>query len=92
MATRNVLVTADPTNLVATHSLRQGVRYALQNVDSDGTIYLRLAAVKPNVRLLGHIIRPGEFGYPSPKVAGVGIWIWTTPNHAPLNAVITEAD
>ena len=56
MATRNVNVTTAPANLVSTHSLVIGTRYALQNVDANARIFLREAAVRPAVSLRAFII------------------------------------
>ena len=46
MATRNVVVTDNPANLVTTHSLVVGTEYALQNIDPSAVIFIRTAAVK----------------------------------------------
>lgn len=91
MATRNVNVGTVPMNLVTALPLTVGVRYALQNVDSNARIFVRDAAVMPTGGALrGHVIAAGEFGYPEPD--GVtGVWVWTDrPDGA--RAVITEAD
>ena len=91
MATRNVVVTADPANLVSTHSLVIGPQYALQNIDPSTPIYLRVAAVKPSRTMPAHVIPPYEFGYPQPTSTTTGIWVWCDPKHSPARAVITEA-
>ena len=91
VATRNVNVGTVPTNLVTALPLTVGRRYALQNVDANARIFVRDATVMPTGGALrGHVIAPGEFGYPEPD--GVtGVWCWTDrPEGA--SAVITEAD
>ena len=90
MATRNVVVTDDPANLVTTHSLSVGTEYALQNIDPSAVIYVRTAAVKPGRSFPAHVLRPYEFGYPRPEPT-TGIWVWCDPKHSPAWAVITEA-
>ena len=90
MATRNVVVTAGPANLVSTHSLAVGTMYALQNIDPSTPIYFRVAAVKPARTASAHVVPPYEFGYPRPE-STTGIWVWCDPKHAPARAVITEA-
>ena len=89
VATRNVDVTAVPTNIATALTLNQA--YSIQNVDPSAPIYLRVAAVMPTGGALrGHVIPPFGFGYPTPS-PGVGVWVWTDPKHAPARAVITEA-
>ena len=58
MATRNVNVTTDPADVVASLSLSAG-RYTIQNVDPSARIFLREAAVKPTGGALrGFVIDP----------------------------------
>ena len=90
MATRNVTVTDDPTNLVTSRSLVTDTTYSLQNIDPNAVIFLRVAAVKPARTMPAHVINPYEFGYPTPD-GGAGIWLWVDPKHSPARAVITEA-
>ena len=90
MATRNVLVTDDPANLVVTHALVIGTQYALQNIDPSAPIRLRVAAVKPGRTMPAHVIPPFEYGYPRPE-STTGIWVWCDPKHSPARCVITES-
>ena len=76
MATRNVDLTTDPSNVVAGLSLVVGTSYTLQNVDANARIFVRVAAVKPTGGALrGFVVRPFEDVTISP-VANVGIWLW----------------
>ena len=90
MATRNVDVTSDPTNIVAALSLAAGTRYAFQNIDPSARIFLREAAVKPTGGALrGFVFAPFVDGTIEPS-AGIGVWLWSDrPDGA--KAVIGEA-
>ena len=89
MATRNVNVTTVPTNLVTTHNLQIGTRYALQNVDSNAWIFLREAAVKPAITMKAFVIPPLAAGTVKPST-GIGVWVWTDRADG-CSAVIGEA-
>ena len=94
MATRNVDVTTDPTNLVTALALVTGTRYTLQNTDESARIFLREAAVKPTGGALrGHVMGPAgaitSFGTVRPDGV-VGIWLWTDQPDG-CKAVISEA-
>ena len=88
MATRDVDVTGDPTNLVASHSMVTGTRYTLQNVDSDARIFLRTAAVKPAATMRAFVLAPLADATIRPDDV-VGIWLWTPDGDA--KAVLDEA-
>ena len=91
MATRNVDVGAAPMNLVSALALAVGTTYTLENVDPSARIFLRSAAVTPTGGALrGHVLSPGELGYPTPE-AGIGIWVWCDPRDAPVKCVITAS-
>ena len=94
MATRNVDITTDPSNLVSTFALTTGTRYTLQNIDSNARIFLREAAVKPTGGALrGHVMGPAGaatcFGTVRPDGVS-GIWVWTDQADG-CKAVISEA-
>ena len=90
MASRNADATADPTNIVTELGLTLGRWYTIQNVDSNATIYLREAAVKPPTGLRAFIFVPGAHGTFSPD-ANVGIWIWCSPLAISAKAIVNEA-
>ena len=91
MATRNIDVGAAPTNIVSALSLTVGTTYTLENVDPSARVFLRSAAVTPTGGALrGHVLNPGELGYPTPR-AGIGIWVWCAEQDAPVKCVITES-
>ena len=80
----------DPTNIVASHSLAVGTRYAFANVDSNARVFLREASVKPTGGALrGFLLQPGAAGAVSPK-AGIGVWVWCDRADG-ASAVIGEA-
>ena len=90
MATQNVDVSDDPSNLVSGHSLTVGTRYSFQNVDANARIFLRQAAVKPTGGALrGYVLEPGKVLTVEP-MASVGVWVWTYRTDG-AKAVITEA-
>lgn len=78
MTTRNLDVTVDPTNIVTGLSLQVGQDYTVQNVDSNGRIFIREAAVKPTGGALrGWVLHPnGGEGTVTPET-GIGVWVWT---------------
>ena len=90
MAARNVDVTVDPVNIASSLSLTVGTAYTLQNVDANGRIFLREAAVKPTGGALrGFVLEPLAHGTIKPA-AGLGVWLWTTRADG-AKAVIAEA-
>ena len=90
MATRNVDIGTDPINLITTHSLAVGTRYAFANVDSNARIFVREAAVKPTGGALrGFVLPPGVAGTVKPST-GIGVWVWTDRPDG-CSAVIGEA-
>ena len=90
MTTRNVDITASPTNLVTSHSLVNGTRYSLQNVDANARIFLREAAVAPSGGALrGHMLAPCAALTIAPA-SGMGIWVWSDRSDGAC-AVVTEA-
>lgn len=90
MATRNVDVASDPSNLVSGHSLAVGTAYTFQNVDANARIFLREAAVKPTGGALrGHVLEPGGHGTIKPTT-GIGVWVWSDRSDG-AKAIITEA-
>ena len=77
MASRNVDVTTDPTDIVTGVGLTVGTRYTLQNVDPAATVFVREAAVKPTGGALrGFVLAPFVNATVVPD-AGIGIWLWT---------------
>ena len=78
MATRNVDVTLDPVNIVASLALNVGTRYVFQNIDTAASrIFVREAAAKPTgAALRGFVLNAGEHGVITPD-ATVPTWIWT---------------
>ena len=89
MATRNVDVTTDPSNIVSGLSLAVGTRYTLQNIDTSARIFLRQAAVKPTGGALrGFRLAPSESATVSPTT-GLGWWLWTDQSDG-AKAVVDE--
>ena len=77
MASRNVDVTTDPTNIVSGVGLTVGTRYTIQNVDPAATVFVREAAVKPTGGALrGFVLAPFVHATLIPDT-GIGIWLWT---------------
>ena len=90
MATLNVDITAAAANLVTSHSLVDGTRYTLQNVDANARVFLREAAVAPSGGALrGHVLEPGGVLTVVPS-SGIGVWVWSDRSDG-ARAVITEA-
>ena len=90
MPARNVDVTTDPSNIVSSQSLTSGTAYTLQNVDANGRIFVREAAVKPTGGALrGFVLAPLAHATIKPETA-VGVWLWTDRADG-AKAVLDEA-
>ena len=90
MASRNVDVAVDPSNVVSDLSLTIGAAYTIQNVDPSARIFLREAAVKPTGGALrGFVLDPFVNGTFKPAT-GMGVWLWTDRDDG-AKAVLTES-
>ena len=90
MAARNVDVTTSPSNIVSGLSLAIGTAYTIQNVDSNGRIFVREAAVAPSGGALrGFVLVPLAHATIKPE-SGAGVWLWTDRADG-AKAVIDEA-
>ena len=87
--TRNVDVTAAPSNLVTVASLTEGDSYILEVVRGGGFVRLWEGAAAPTDRSYFHALAPGERIPIRPK-AGEGIWLWRADPARPTRLAITD--
>ena len=65
-----------PRDATTALGLSTGTRYAIQNIDPRGRVFVRIQADAPSVDDRANIILPWQFGY-AEFDAGERIWLWS---------------